>query len=257
MVNYSNGKVYKIEPIVEHDDGDIYIGSTTKTYLSQRMDTHRGDYKRYKEGRHHFITVYKLFNKYGVENCKIVLLESCQNITTKDELLSREHYYIKTLKCVNKSRRSETYKRIIYPKCECICGVYYQTNCKKAHEESFHHKQFINPSEYNTKYDNVSRIFDGVIELTDDKKNKLSTDDIYNACKTECQKSCVELKEFSQHLRKKYRDKWNNDIRFGKSRGGFIKMRLKVNINIEIENDDEEEIKELERELEELLKKTI
>ena len=33
MVNYSNGKIYKIEPIIDHDEGDIYIGSTTKKYL--------------------------------------------------------------------------------------------------------------------------------------------------------------------------------------------------------------------------------
>ena len=41
MVNYNNGKIYKIEPIVDHDEGDIYIGSTTKQYLSMRMDKHR------------------------------------------------------------------------------------------------------------------------------------------------------------------------------------------------------------------------
>ena len=43
MVNYSNGKIYKIES----DLGDlIYIGSTTKYYLSQRMERHRFDYVR-------------------------------------------------------------------------------------------------------------------------------------------------------------------------------------------------------------------
>ena len=41
MVNYSNGKVYKIEPISGGEEGDVYIGSTTKRYLSQRMNTHR------------------------------------------------------------------------------------------------------------------------------------------------------------------------------------------------------------------------
>ena len=51
MVNYNNGKIYKIEPIVDHDEGDIYIGSTTKHYLSQRMDKHRGNYKSWKNGK--------------------------------------------------------------------------------------------------------------------------------------------------------------------------------------------------------------
>ena len=44
--DYSKGKIYKIEPICDHDEGDIYIGSTTKEYLSQRMTLHRNDYKK-------------------------------------------------------------------------------------------------------------------------------------------------------------------------------------------------------------------
>ena len=49
MVNYSNGKIYKIEPL-EGEEGDVYIGSTTKQYLSQRMVEHRDSYKRWKSG---------------------------------------------------------------------------------------------------------------------------------------------------------------------------------------------------------------
>ena len=46
MVNYGNAKVYKIWSTA----GDkIYIGSTTKEYLSQRMDKHRSGYKQWKK----------------------------------------------------------------------------------------------------------------------------------------------------------------------------------------------------------------
>lgn len=38
MVNYKNGKIYKI---VSRYTDMIYIGSTTKKYLSDRMYTHR------------------------------------------------------------------------------------------------------------------------------------------------------------------------------------------------------------------------
>ena len=75
MVNYSNSKVYKNEPIVEHEESDIYIGSTTKHYLSQRMDAHRADYKQWKDEKHNKTTSFDLFDKYGLENCQIVLLE--------------------------------------------------------------------------------------------------------------------------------------------------------------------------------------
>jgi hypothetical protein len=104
MVNYSNGKVYMIEPTAEMlDEGDIYIGSTCKEYLSQRMDTHRRDYKQWKNGNFSYtkISSYNLFDKYGVDNCKITLLEVC-SCTSRDELIARESHYIRTKKCINK-----------------------------------------------------------------------------------------------------------------------------------------------------------
>jgi len=52
MVNYSNGKVYKVYPIAEHlDHEEIYIGSTTKVHLSKRMVNHRSKYKNGKMER--------------------------------------------------------------------------------------------------------------------------------------------------------------------------------------------------------------
>lgn len=103
MVNYGNGKIYKIEPIVDFEEGYIYIGSTTKQYLSQRLDTHRSEYKRFKDGKCKLVKVYEIFDKYGgVENCKIILLENV-NCNSRDELLAREAYYIRNLDCVNKN----------------------------------------------------------------------------------------------------------------------------------------------------------
>jgi len=100
-VNYNNGKVYKIEPICEYEEGEIYIGSTTKQYLSQRMTAHRGNYNQYKNGGIKHATSFNLFDKYGIDNCQIVLLELV-NVNSKIELHQREAHYIRTLKCVNK-----------------------------------------------------------------------------------------------------------------------------------------------------------
>jgi hypothetical protein len=98
MVNYGNGKIYKIESSL----GDkIYIGSTTKAQLSQRMTHHRSDYKMWKDGKYNMTTSFHLFEEYGLENCKIVLLEDCP-CETKDQLSAREAHYIRTLPCVNK-----------------------------------------------------------------------------------------------------------------------------------------------------------
>jgi hypothetical protein len=107
--DYSRGKIYKIEPI-NGEDGDIYIGSTTKERLSQRMTAHRKDYKYWKSGgKGDKITSYELFDKYGIENCNIYLLELV-NATTLDEIKAREGFYIKSLKCVNKYVAGRTNK---------------------------------------------------------------------------------------------------------------------------------------------------
>ena len=98
MTNYSNGKIYKIEPI---QGGDIYIGSTTKKYLCERMTKHRTDYKRWKSQQMNKLMVFDIFEKYGIDKCKIVLIESF-HAKNKEELLSREAHYIRTLECVNK-----------------------------------------------------------------------------------------------------------------------------------------------------------
>ena len=98
--DYSQGKIYKIEPTVEHDEGDIYIGSTTKKYLSQRMTAHKSGYYQWKEGKRNTTSSYILFDNYGFENCQIVLLEIV-HASNYDDLASREAHYIRTTTCIN------------------------------------------------------------------------------------------------------------------------------------------------------------
>ena len=116
MVNYQNSKIYKIEPICEHEENEIYIGSTTKEYLSQRMDKHRSGFKQWKNGKGTHVRSYDLFDKYGVENCNILLIENfpCEKV---DELRTREGHFIRTLNCVNKliaGRTTKEYKQVYY-----------------------------------------------------------------------------------------------------------------------------------------------
>ena len=108
MVNYNNGKIYKIEPI-DGEDGDVYVGSTTKTYLSQRMSEHRNSYNLWKQGKRRKVTSFTLFDKYGVENCQISLLENV-NAGSKDELNVRERFHQQNITCVNKVISGRTNK---------------------------------------------------------------------------------------------------------------------------------------------------
>ena len=71
-MDYQKGKIYKIESDI---GPKIYIGSTTKDRLSQRMASHRGDYCKWKSNNSKYskITSFELFEEYGVANCKIIL----------------------------------------------------------------------------------------------------------------------------------------------------------------------------------------
>ena len=109
--DYSKGKIYMIRPISGGEDGEIYIGSTTKQYLSQRMTIHRNSYNNWKKGRYHKFTVYDLFDKYGLKGCEIVLIENV-NCNSIDELLQREKYHIQNNDCINKIIPRRTVKNI-------------------------------------------------------------------------------------------------------------------------------------------------
>jgi hypothetical protein len=97
-MNYQNSKIYK----VMSDLGNkIYIGSTTKQYLSQRMQKHRQDYLTHQQGKRNKTTIFELFEEYGTDNCKIILIENYP-CSSRDELNAREGHFISTLECVNK-----------------------------------------------------------------------------------------------------------------------------------------------------------
>jgi len=102
-INYADGKVYKIVGPEDLDDGLRYVGSTTKKYLSQRFCKHVADYKQWKISitKKRYFASFDVFEMYGVDNCKIILLETC-NVVNKDELRAKEQYHIKSQKCVNK-----------------------------------------------------------------------------------------------------------------------------------------------------------
>jgi len=96
MIMYNNGKIYKI---VNDISDELYIGSTTYS-LKDRMNGH---ISKWKSGSGTSSGL--LFDKYGVDNCVIKLIEShaCEN---KKQLCEREECwrnFFKT-KCVNKIR---------------------------------------------------------------------------------------------------------------------------------------------------------
>ncbi len=96
-MDYKNGKIYKITDIAYTK---MYIGSTCQP-LSKRFSNHKANYKMWKDGKRCKITSYELFDEFGVENCKIELIEefACEN---KSQLERKEGEHIKNNECINK-----------------------------------------------------------------------------------------------------------------------------------------------------------
>ena len=106
MVNYNESKIYKI---ISNCGNLIYVGSTSKKYLSTRLAQHKQQYKFYKKATKNNTTSFQLFDAYEPENCEIILIENV-NCNSKNELHARERFYIESLDCVNKCIPSRTKK---------------------------------------------------------------------------------------------------------------------------------------------------
>ena len=127
MPDYDNGKIYKI---VCNKTNKIYIGSTCQSTLAKRLTKHKLSFKSWKNNKYGYMSSYEILENGDFD---IVLIESypCKN---RDELTSRERFYIDSLECVNMQRsictekeRNERYK------------IYYAENKQKVQDK---HKQY-------------------------------------------------------------------------------------------------------------------
>ena len=115
MNRYSNGKIYKV---VDIGYNSAYYGSTCEE-LCQRMARHRYKYNYYLKTNSNKISVFNLFDKYGIDNCKIEWVEDypCKS---KKELQAREGKYQKENDCVNKKIEGRTQQEYYQSKIDTI-----------------------------------------------------------------------------------------------------------------------------------------
>jgi hypothetical protein len=171
--NYSRGKIYKI---VCRKTGKQYIGSTTEPTLARRLAGHVSNLKRWKKGKFNFVSSFTILeeNDYYIE---LVELVPC---SSRDELKVRERFHIQNNECVNKAiplrtekewkeenreqinekakeyyeknkeqiaeKNKEYYeknKEQISKKFDCQCGGKYTFQCKKTHEKSIKHQNYL------------------------------------------------------------------------------------------------------------------
>lgn len=160
-MDYKNGKIYKI---VDNAYTKMYIGSTTQT-LSKRFSKHKRDHKQWKNNKRSKTMVFELFDEFGVENCKIELIEEyeCEN---RNQLERKEGEHIKNNECVNKvivgrtkkeyvqdnKERVDEYKKEWYEQNKnrilekkiCECGSTYVKCTESIHKKSKKHIKHLN-----------------------------------------------------------------------------------------------------------------
>jgi len=158
MPNYQNGKQYKL---VSKIDGELlYVGSSTKLYLCQRMGDHRTAARSGETSK-----IYRRMREIGIENVDIILIENypCES---KDELRAREDYLIHELKPTCNQRgafldeETKRARRKVYvdmngatirawsnAKCECACGGRYTKANKTVHAKSKKHQRHVAEAE--------------------------------------------------------------------------------------------------------------
>jgi hypothetical protein len=97
MNKYNDSKIYKI---VDNTSDKVYIGSTCHKYLSQRLQKHLQNYRRYERGLERYVTSYSILKNNDYD---IILIENV-NCETVDQLKARERYHIEnTPNCVNRN----------------------------------------------------------------------------------------------------------------------------------------------------------
>jgi len=100
--DFSKGKIYMIRC---NKTQLIYIGSTTKQYLSQRMGKHKANYKRWTNGKTNYCGSYDVIKNGDY----VILLIESYPCKSNDELRMREQYHIDlNVWCMNKNRAYST-----------------------------------------------------------------------------------------------------------------------------------------------------
>ena len=155
MPDYQQGKIYRIK-----GGEECYIGSTIEKYISNRLGGHKTKYKLAKSGKIKYNCMsFLLFDKYGVENCFIELIE-LYPCGSKAELHKREGECIRAEVCVNKNIAGRTVKEWMSDNKEylkeyreinketlkvkrakkyaCDCGLELSWNNKARHLRSIH-----------------------------------------------------------------------------------------------------------------------
>jgi len=185
-MSYSTGNVYKI--ICKLDSDIVYIGSTFNS-LRNRWQTHKQDYKSYLDRKHSCVSIYPYFEKFGIENFKIIRIKEYEcyrgNRSDRKHLNVYEQLWIsKTKNCVNKVNPFNLLKYNTD-----VMREYYKEYRKEYYEKNKEQKK-----EYQKEYS---------------KKNK---EKISENQKEYYEKNREKLSQYQKEYRKEYYEKNKDEI---------------------------------------------
>jgi len=102
-MDYQNGKIYRLDCNIT---GEVYIGSTCQPTVAKRLAHHVSSFKQWKKTSKGFLSSFSIIerDKYSIT---MIELYPCNS---KDELHSREGFYIRSMVCVNKQIAGRTHK---------------------------------------------------------------------------------------------------------------------------------------------------
>lgn len=131
-VQYYKMSIYAIVPLKNTKLYDVYIGSTSKE-IETRFNDHKNGYSIWKQKGGYYenstffghkvkingginrendnteISSFIMFEKYGIDGCRIVLVEEVNLKLIK--LIKREEQFINMFKCVNCAMKKYNIKR--------------------------------------------------------------------------------------------------------------------------------------------------
>lgn len=129
---YKNGKIYKI---ITSESNEIYIGSTFDT-ITNRFKGHKRQYKFWKNGKGGKQLSFDIFEKYGLEKCKIMLIKE-YSVVDKRHLEVYESLWIRKLNSINKlspvggmleKQRNKQYRIVNKDELKLKKQIYYENN---------------------------------------------------------------------------------------------------------------------------------
>jgi hypothetical protein len=222
MVNYQNGKIYKIECLIT---GEYYIGSTCEPTLAQRLTKHVSSCKQWKIGK----PTTTSFNILKRGNYKIYLIE-LYPCNSRDELHKREGEVIKLHKssqmCLNRyiaGRKSREYYNDNKDILQDYKKTYYEDNKNKildyhkdyyeANKDKMIEKQKVYNLTNREKISNRQKIFREENKEKIILRDKQYREDNKEMIATKSTISYKENKEKIKEQQKKYREKNKGKIK--------------------------------------------